>query len=76
MRRAILTLFFTSLSVLLTASAQNPGAALSAGADDEVKQKLRDFEQGKLTLEALTEKGGEKFDRQLISFYQRNTNEV
>jgi hypothetical protein len=74
--RAIYTLILATFSVLLTASAQNPGGALSAGADDEVKQKLRDFEQGKLSLEALTEKGGEDFDRRLITFYSEHTNEV
>ena len=74
--RVIHTLILAIFSVLLTASAQNPGTAVSAGADDEVKQKLRDFEQGKLTLEALTEKGGEEFDRRLITFYSQHTNEV
>ena len=76
MVRETLTLFFAILSVLSTASAQNPGGAPSAGADDEVKQELRDFEQGKLSLEALTENGGEKFDRRLIAFYSQHTNEV
>src|SRR5437899_1942608 len=76
MVRETLTLFFAILSVLSTASAQNPGGAPSAGADDEVKKKLRDFEQGKLSLEALTEKGGEEFDRRLITFYSQHTNEV
>src|SRR6267142_4458286 len=76
MRHAILTLILAAFSVLLTASAQNPGAVVSAGADIEVKQKLRDFEQGKLSLEALTEKSGEEFDRRLITFYCEHTNEV
>jgi tetratricopeptide (TPR) repeat protein len=73
--RAVCTLILAAL-LLLSASAQNPGAVGSAGADAEVKKKLRDFEQAKLTLEALTEKGGEEFDRRLITFYSGHTNEV
>lgn len=75
-REMIIVTAATIFSLLSSARAQNPSAAVAAEADAEVKQKLRDFEDGNLTLEALIEKGGEKFDRQLISFYQRHTNGV
>lgn len=74
--RAIHTVILATFSVLLTAPAQTPGAAPTAKANAEVKQKLRDFEQGKLSLEALTENGGEDFNRRLVTFYSRHTNEV
>lgn len=42
----------------------------------KVRQKLEAFADGKLTLEEVTEVGGEDWGRKLIAYYQTHTNEV
>jgi tetratricopeptide (TPR) repeat protein len=75
MKLQVVTLIISILCPL-TAISQFKPVALSEDDAADIKQKLNKFERGKLSLEDLTEKGGQAFDAKLASYYLAHTNEV
>ena len=69
------TVLLLGLASVLSASDLTT-MALTKTDEVEVKQKLKAYESGKITLEELTEKGGAEWDRKLITYYLSHTNEV